>query len=468
MQEDLQKIHQASMFLLEKCGIKILHEEIREIIKKKGIKVVDEIVYFTEDQLMSWVKKSPASFELFARNPQYNITLGGDRVEFAPGYGAPSIIESNGRVRSALMQDYVNFVKLFHQSPHHNINGGVLVQPTDLIQNQSRPIMAYLTLANSDKCLMAGTGEKAEVNAILEMMALAFGGKDEIIKKPRVMTIINMNSPLIIDTNMLENMKQYIEYGQPVIIASCAMAGSTGPVTLAGTLALSNAEILSGIAIAQIIREGTPVVYGNQTTTADMRTAGIAVGSPEGALCYAASARLAKEYNLPCRGGGAITDAKNVSVQSGYESMMTLMATAQEKTNLIIHSAGILDSYNAMSYEQFAVDVEIIGMVKKYLHGIKVSDETLALNAIEEIGIGGHFLAHPHTMEYCRQEPFLPDISLRGIITADPGEILSHKIHNKVEKMLEAFEQPSLPKELDQALVNFLIEHNYDPRPYIK
>jgi len=468
VQEDLRKIHDASMQLLAECGIKILHHEVLNLVKRNGIKVVGETAYFSEEQLMAWVKKAPSGFTVYARNPQYDMFLGGDKVEFAPGYGAPSVIEENGQVRPALMRDYVNFIKLFHQSKYHNINGGVVVQPTDMVSIKSRPVMFYLSLSGSDKCLMAGTGELNEAQTILEMAALAFGGKEELIRKPRVMTIINMNSPLIIDTNMLENMMEYVKIGQPVVIASCTMAGSTGPVTLAGTIALSNAEILTGIAVAQMIREGSPVLYGNQTTTADMKTGSIAIGSPEGALCYTISARLAKAYGLPCRGGGALSDAKSLSVQSGYESMMTLMATAQARTNFIIHSAGILDSYNSMSYEKFIVDLEIIGMVKRFIQGIHISQDTLAVQVIKEVGIGGHFLGTEHTMENCRKEPFLPEISLRGRVMTDPNELLAEHIQNRVEKMLAAYEKPALEKETDQKLVDVLVAKGFDPRPYIQ
>ena len=468
MQNNLQKIHDASMRLLSECGIKILHDKVLNLLTENGIKVVGQTVFFTEQQLMGLVKKAPACFTLYARNPQYNASFGDDHVEFAPGYGAPSIIDNNGIARAATIKDYLNLIKLFHQSPHHKINGGVVVQPTDLPGIKSRPIMAYLALTHSDKCLMVGTGEAAEAKAITEMAALAFGGKEAILAKPRIMTIINMNSPLIIDTNMLENMIEFVKYGQPVIIASCTMAGSTGPVTLAGTIALSNAEILAGIAVAQLLRAGTPVFYGNQTTTADMKTGSIAAGSPEGALCYAMSARLAKAYGLPCRGGGAVTDAKFVSVQSGYESMLTLLSTAQAKTNLIIHSAGILDGYNAMSYEQLIVDLEIIGMVKRYLGGIEINEETLAVDVTKAVGPGGHFMSEEHTLKHCRKEPFLPAVSLRGKFSSNPDAAFTENIHHQIEMMLTLYEKPELDADLNQKILDYLIGQGYDPRPYME
>ena len=467
MHEDMQLIHDASMQILAECGIKILHPGIRELIKEAGIKVEGEIVHFAEDQLMKWVEKAPSSFKMYARNPQNDLEFGGNHVHFAPGYGAASIIELDGRVRPGLMDDYMKFIKIFHQSDVMNLVGGIMVQPSDIDSSHCQPVMSYLTLANSDKCLMAGTGTQHETQTILEMLAIAFGGRDELINKPRVTTIINMNSPLILDHSMLENMIEYVKYGQPVVVASCTMAGSTGPITLAGTIALSNAEILTGIAVTQILRAGTPVFYGNQTTTADMRTGSIACGSPEGALCYATTARLAKDYGIPCRGGGAVTDARKISVQSGYESMMTLMAAANAGMNLIIHSAGIMDGYNSMSFEQCMVDLEIIGMVKRYIDGIKITKETLAVDVIKNIGIGGHFLSCDHTITYCRQEPFSPSISLRGRVTGDPNKVLMDNIAGKMAKIIAGFQKAELPADLDREIVAFLISRGYDPRPYL-
>jgi len=467
MQKDLKMIHEASMQILGQCGIRILHQDILDLIKARGIKVDGQTVYFTEEQLMHWVKKAPAHFKIHARNPRYDLEFGGDSVHFAPGYGAASIVEADGSVRPARLDDYLKFIKIFHQSSEVDLVGGIMVQPSDVESGKTQPLLAYLSLAHSDKCLLAGTGNLQEAKTILQMLALVFGGREEMIRQPRVSTIINMNSPLIIDGNMLENMIEYVAFGQPVVIASATMAGSTGPMTLAGTMALSNAEILSGIAVAQILREGTPVFYGNQTTTADMRSGFMASGSPEGALCYTTTARLAKAYGLPCRGGGAVTDAKSVSVQSGYESMMTLMACAEAKMNLIIHSAGILDSYNSMSFEQCIVDLELIGMVKRYMKGIDVRPETLAVEVIREVGSGGHFLDHAHTMAFCRREPFIPAISQRGPVTGNPNQRLDEKIQEKITKMTTDFQPAALPAGLNQAVISHLRAGGFDPEPYL-
>ncbi|MDP4127699.1 MAG: trimethylamine methyltransferase family protein, partial [Bacillota bacterium] len=234
------------------------------------------------------------------------------------------------------------------------------------------------------------------------------------------------------------------------------------PVTIASTIALTNAEVLAGIAVAQMMNEGTPVVYGSQSTTSDMRTGSIAMGSPEGALCYQYAARLAKAYGLPCRGGGSLSDAKHLSVQAGYESMLTFLATYSAKMNIIIHSAGIMESYNAMSYEKFIVDLEIIGMVKRYLSGVKVNEETLAVDVIREVGVAGEFLTSVHTMQHCRKEPFLPDVSIRGSVTGDHNGALLDNIRNKQDKMLESYYKPEMPADILNKLAEYLIGCGFD------
>lgn len=456
MDSDLRQIHDATMSILEQTGMLFHHPKVLEILKEKGIRVEGSTVYFTREQLMEWVGKAPKQFSMYARNSKYDFEVGGDHVELLPGYGSPFVCGFDGQRYPAQMSDYVKFLKLFHQSDYHNANGGVLVQPGD-VPEHSIVAMLYATLLHTDKALVAGSGKADDVEKMMDLLGIVFGGKETLAQKPRCLTIVNTNSPLQLDTNMLETMMVFGKYKQPVIIAACAMAGTTAPVTIASTIALTNAEVLAGIAVAQILNEGTPVVYGSQSTTSDMRTGSIANGAPEGALCYQYAARLAKAYGLPCRGGGAISDAKAISVQAGYESMLTFLATYAAKTNLIIHSAGIMDSYNAMSYEKFIVDLEVIGMVKRYLSGVKVSEETLAVDVIRQVGAAGEFLTSVHTMQHCRKEPFLPDVSIRGSVTGDPNGALLDNIRNKQDKMLGSYSKPEMPAEIQDKLTDYLI-----------
>ncbi|WP_425058309.1 Glycine betaine methyltransferase [Sporomusa carbonis] len=466
MDEDVRQIHEASMQILEKTGMKFHHPEIIELLQQKGITVFGQTAFFTREQIAEWVSKAPSVFTLYARNPQYDIVVGGDNVECCPGSGSPAISDSDGSKHPAMMSDYVNFLKLYHQSDIYKMNGGFVVQPADMSGKHGISMMLYATILLSDKGIITGTGPREEVQGVMDMLGIVFG-KEELIQKPRAITIVNTNTPLQFDKNMLETMMVFVKHSQPVIIAACSMAGTTAPVTLAGTIALTNAEVLAGIAVSQMLREGTPVVYGSQTTTSDMKTGSIAIGSPEGALCYEYAARLAKAYGLPCRGGGSLTDAKSLSVQAGYESMLTYLVTQRAGMNLIFQSSGIMDGYASMSYEKFIVDLEIIKMAKRYLAGVKVNHDTLAVDVINEVGIAGQFLTTDHTMRHCRKEPFIPEISLRGTVIGDPSEQLLEKIRNRKDKMLATYQQPELPQEIQQQLIEYLVDKGFDAE-YIK
>jgi len=220
-------------------------------------------------------------------------------------------------------------------------------------------------------------------------------------------------------------------------------------------MAMTNAEILSCIALTQMINPGTPVIYASQTTTADMRTGQIACGSPEGALCYKYTANLAKFYGLPCRGGGAVTDSKVVDTQSGYESMLTLMADFSNNMNLVIHSAGILDGYNSTSYEKVIQDFEIVRYVKRYFRDIEVNDETIPMDLIEEVGHDGEFLTKEHTFKHCRTEALAPTISNRGTV-ADPLNQIHINIQKRYEQLMDAYVQPEMDAEVLNKVKNIL------------
>ena len=261
---------------------------------------------------------------------------------------------------------------------------------------------------------------------------------------------------------MSETLLQFAAFRQPVIIAAAAMAGTTAPVTLAGTMALVNAEILATIAVTQMICPGLPVVYGSQSCSADMKTGQIAIGSAEGALCYKYTAQLGKAYGLPCRGGGALTDSRVLNAQAGAESILTLLAAASEKMNLIFQSAGIMDGYNSISYEKLMFDFEIIKIVQRYLSDIDVSETTLALDVIDEVGIAGEFLSCGHTFAHMRKEHFFPDLALRGCSAEDPSTVYAQNIENKLHSMLADYEMPPIEKTVKTAMEETLYKLGYD------
>lgn len=404
-----KRIHDTSLRILREIGIKLYHPEVLEIVRQKGIEVSGATAFFRPDRVMEWVNKAPPEFTLHARNPKYNVVIGGNRIECAPGYGCSAVIEADGHRRNAILKDYVNFAKLVHQSSHFNINGGILAQPCDIDPEKSHLVMLYAAAILSDKCILGVPGSGKKPQQVMDMMAIVFGGKRAFMEKPRVLTLINPISPLQFDETGLQSMLVAARHHQPLIISPAPAAGMTGPVSMAGNVALGTAEALAGIAICQMIVEGTPVIFGPQGNGTDFRNGSISIGSPMYAIQLGTFARLARMYGLPSRGGGTANDAKYVSVQSGYESMLSMLASFQNGINLIIHSAGILDSFAGMSYEQFVVDLEIISMVKLYHKGMEVDEEKLSFHVIKEVG------PERTVGILCSQKRFLTDTHLRNV-----------------------------------------------------
>lgn len=463
--EKLTQIHQTSMKILAEVGMKFHHPEIVEIVKSNGVRVEGNVAYFTEEEILEWVAKAPRIFTLYARNEKYNMTIGGDNVYVCPGIGASNVSDIAGNKRRGTLDDYKKFLKLYHQNPDFYINGGLLIQPAEL-EKSVPALLQYLSILYSDKCMNGVSGDTKEAKEMLDVVAAAFGGKDAIMRKPRIIKVVSTNTPLQLDYKMSETLLQFAAYRQPVIIAAAAMAGTTSPITLAGTLALANAEIIATIAVSQMIAPGMPVVYGSQTCSADLKTGQIAIGSPEGALCYQYTAKLGKAYGIPCRGGGALTDSKVLNAQAGNETMMTLMAAAGAKMNLIFQCAGIMDGYNSISFEKLALDFEVIRMVKRYLGDITVDETSLAFDAIKERGIAGEYMTANHTFENIRRETYIPDLAVRGSVSEDPAKVYNDHIAAKLDTMLAQYERPAISEEQINAMQAVLEEIGFD-REYL-
>jgi len=290
----------------------------------------------------------------------------------------------------------------------------------------------------------------------MEMARIIFSEDRLIDDRTVLITIINTNSPLQLDTRMIDSLIEHAKYNQAVVVTPAAMAGTTGPMSIAGTLALQNAEALAGIVLTQLISPGAPVVYGCASTITDMKTAGLTIGSPEYAKFIGASAQLASYYDIPARAGGSLTDSLSPDTQAGYESMLTFMASIIHNVDFILHAIGILDSYMTASYEKFIIDSEIIGMVQNYQSGIAVEGETIAQEVIKNVGPGGHFLEEAHTLEHMRdfREPLLSD---RSTYTSEENIVPTKVRANEIWKeKLANFEPPYLAPRIDQKLKDFM------------
>ena len=455
----LEKVHATSLRILEQIGLDFGYPPAIEVLKKGGAKIDGQRVFFPPGLVEEQIKKPPAEFTLYARNPEHNVVIGGRHTVFAPGYGAPFVTDLDNGRRQATLIDFENFVKLTGASANQDLLSGTVVEPTDIPAEIRHARMLYASVKNSDKCFMGSTMGARAARDCLQMASILFGSRAELASNPVIFGIVGALTPLKYDARMLEALMEYAAAGQPQIIASLAIAGATGPVTMAGNLALQNAEVLAGIVLAQLVREGTPVIFGGVSTNAEMRNGTLSIGSPEMAINAAATAQMTRYYGLPVRGGGAVCDAKLPDAQASYESMMNLLMARLSGINFVLHSAGILESFNCMSYEKFIIDDEMCGMVKRIKRGYEVNPDTLAFDVIKEVGPGGHFLDKDHTFDHFRTEFYQPQLSNREDFVSwqAGGSFQSLESANKKYKdILETYEAPELPADVDKDLLKFI------------
>jgi len=454
---ELEKIHQASLAILEKNGIEFHSQEARDILKKGGARVEGEKVYFSPDMVMEQVALAPAEFTLHARNPENSVIIGGNNTVHAPGYGSPYVMDyvQNER-RNATFEDYLAFTKLAGNSENLDVVGGVLVEPNDIDDHLRHAKMFHAAVKYTDKCLMGSAmgGKKAQES--LEMAGIVLGGLDNVRKNPALISLINTNSPLQFDPRMLDALMVYARNNQPVIIAALAMTGTTSAVTLAGSVVQQNAEILSGVVLTQLINPGTPVVFGSASSVVDLRTGNLAIGSPESVKMFSVIAQLARFYGLPSRGGGSLTDALIPDSQSGFESMMLLLTNVISGINFMLHSAGLLENYMTMSYEKFIIDDEMLGMVKSYCQGFTIDEDTLAVDTIMKVGGGGNFIADEHTFKHMK-DMRIPIISARENY-AGVKELTetAQRAHEYCKTVLQDYQAPPLDEKIEAELNKYI------------
>ncbi len=442
-----QLIHNAAMKIMSNIGVEIHNQEALQVYKDHGIRTEGNTAFFTEDQVWEWVKKAPAEFTVYARNPQYNIHVGGSDVNVAPSYGCAFIQDRDGTVRRGTLHDYVKFARAVHGLDEFKINGGITVSPADMDELVANVGMFYATLLNSDKAMLIGTGTQESMKAILEAGCELFGGKDAMAAQPRMFTLINTNSPLALADNMLKCAMTMIEYGQPVIFCPASMLGATAPIKIAGSLASNTCEVLAGVILAQMLRPGTPVVFGIQSTALDMKSVGFACAAPEGALMQGFGADMAKFYGLPSRGGGSQTDSPIINVQAGYESMLTCFSAHCHGINIVMECGGVLDSVNSTSFDKLLIDAEIIRQCQIALAPIVVDEEQIDYEEIEECGHTANFLECDCTLEDFR-DLYAPRIGTRGGKYTDEQFLMS--LDHRMEEVLKHGEatKPSLDEDI--------------------
>ena len=459
--EQVERIHQASMQILEEVGIQFLDDEALELWTQAGADVdrASQQVRIDRDLLMSLLAQAPAQFTVRARNPERNLQIGGGYINFAPGAGCPFISDFERGRRPGTLTAFQEIVRLVQQCASLHLVGGVMVEPQDLPVPIRHLEQVYSQFTLSDKAVITPSRGRQVALDSVTMAATVFGGLDKLQRQPVLLAVLNANSPLRYDQQMLGALIVYARYGQPVTVTPFILAGAMGPITLAGAIAQQNAEVLAGAALTQLVRPGTPVLYGGFTTNTDMQSGSPAFGTPEGALAMFAGAQLARYYGLPYRGSGGLNNSKSPDAQASYETQMSLWPAVLAQASVIHHSAGWLEAGLVFSFEKFILDIEGLAMMARLLDGIEVNDETLALASIAEVGPGGHHLDTAQTLARFRTEFHLPIVSDRQAYETwveQGSPDAARRAHQLWQTLLATYEPPPIDPAIAEALRDYV------------
>lgn len=411
--DQVEVLHNASLAILEDLGIEFLLPEAVEMWRRAGATVAADGVRVRLDRalVLDLVAKAPPRFTLHARNPDRNLTIGDRHLVFACVASAPNVSDLDGGRRPGNWQDFEKLVKLGQALNTVHCFGGYPVEPIDLPAPARHLdcIRAFITL--SDKVFRPYALGGGRIRDAIAMARIARGVTEEQLQRePSLFTNININSPLRVDGPMLQGVLEMARLNQPVSVTPFTLAGAMSPATIAGALAQQNAEALAGIAFCQLARPGLPVVYGGFTSNVDMKTGAPAFGTPEYARAAMAGGQLARRYNLPYRSSNA-NAANAVDAQAAYESQTSLWSAALGGANLMLHAAGWMEGGLVASFEKMVLDAELLQSLSEFLRPIEVNEDTLGLDAMREVGPGGHFFGAAHTLQRYETAFYQPLVS---------------------------------------------------------
>jgi trimethylamine--corrinoid protein Co-methyltransferase len=412
---DALMIDQAARRILDRVGVTIWDASTLEILQAAGARVdLDrQRVRFDADLLDRAVGRAPHDFKLYSRDGRNDVYLGAGIVHFANGGRVFRIQNSDGGDgRYTLLRDVAYTAALVDSLSYIDFYI-IACQAHDVEPRFYHLNDFFQAFSHTTKHVMGGCDDVEGVQQVWGLATLIAGSSDRLRDRPIFSIITNPMSPLTIDGRSLGVLRFCCQHGIPVTCAPAPVAGATAPAALAGTLAQMHAEALAGVAIGQIFSPGARMLYGAVPNAMDLRHMELALGSPEMAMMNAAAVQLARLYHLPIYASAGVSESKTCDVQAGIEKTLSQLLVAMAGADCVHLAAGMLDSGNAVSYEQYVIDNEIIGAVSRVLRGIDVSDRTLATPVIEKVGPGGHFVLEDHTIQHMMDEFFYPDLAVR-------------------------------------------------------
>jgi len=440
VEEDVDRLEQAALMLLEEVGCRFAYPPALRRFREAGADLDGDVVRIDRGLVAQSLELAPPAFTVRGRDPARSVRIGGEHVAIAPTGGAPFVLDPERGRRPPTAEDHRTFVRLTQAVDQFHLNEGGIVEPDDLPVATRHLDMDYDVLRWSNKPYFPVGASAESSRDSVELAAIAFGGRDAIAREPVLLGIVNPISPLQYDERMAGSLTAYAEAGQPVVLMPFVFTGGTAPLGLAGALAQTTAEVLAGIVLVQLVRPGTPCVFGSSISELDLRDGRPRYATAGHALAMLASGQIARRLGLPFRGGGGFTGAPSPDARAMQESLMALWPALLSGANVILHAAGWLEGSLVTSIEKMAQDVAALEVFERFLQAeLPVDDESLALDALREVGPGGTFLGAAHTLRNLR----------RSIPTGGAG-------WRSWQDLLDGYEEPGIDPAVDDALRDYV------------
>ncbi|MEM7537867.1 MAG: trimethylamine methyltransferase family protein [Chloroflexota bacterium] len=456
--EQIEKIDHESMRILEEVGCDFRDPIALEQWKEAGAKIDGERVYVDRGLIRELIQSIPTDITLHARDPEKTVELGGPNSIFVPMTGAPFLRDLEDVRRHPTLDDLAMFHKLSHMLPAIHSSAHHIVEPMDHPVAHRHLRITYSSMKYSDKTFMGMTTSGKNAEDVLDMCEILFG-KDYLEDHCVVTGNVNGNSPLVWDQTMLSSLRAFSKRNQPLLISPFVLGGANTPASTVPTVVQLNAEALVCLAYSQIVRKGAPVIYGHYLSTVSMKSGAPMAGTPEISLMNFMVGQMARYYDVPWRTSNTLGGAKYLDAQAGYESASTLMAVMLSGAHYIWHSAGWNEGGMHCSVAKFVADAEQCAMGYRMAEGLRWDDFDVALDAVRDIGPGGHYLGHPHTVENFERGFFMPQLLDNNSIEqweVDGSKTMTERSLTHAKLLLEQYEEPKLDPAVNEALLDFI------------
>ncbi len=458
-EEQIALVHDMSMRILEEAGMAFYDDESVGILRQNGVTVDDDqVAHFDRSTVEELVARAPASFTHTARNPVRSVVIGGDYLAFAPVAGPPYVYDLERGRREATLADLEKFIKLTMTTPYLHVQGTEIVVPNDVPFHERALDITYAHIKWGDKPIMGHYPIGLTAFDSVEMARIVFGD-DGLAANHVLLAVINISSPRRLDDRMLGTLKTYARANQALIITPFILGGAMGPASVLGTVAQANAEALATLAFAQMVRPGTPCIYGPFLAVVDLQSGSPVFGGAESALAQFIVASMARHYGLPFRAAGGYASSKIPDMQSGLESALSMFPSMMAGPNFVLHAAGWLEAGLSAGYEKFILDVEMCGVLQRFAAGVSWDEDEWAMESLLSVPPGGHHLGTEHTLGRYR-EAFhrmpLFDTDSFETWSAAGGHDAAARGARAVHEALDRYQPPALDSAVDEELLDYM------------